>query len=111
MQRATMFLLLAIVLEVIATTALARSQSFSKLWPSVIAVLGYVGAFYFLSFPLRTMPTGVVYAIWSGLGIVLITIVAWVWAKQALDLAAVLGLAMIMGGVIVINLFSKSVSH
>lgn len=111
MQRATIFLLLAIVLEVIATTALARSHSFSKLAPSVIAVLGYVGAFSFLSFPLRVMPTGIVYAIWSGLGIVLITMVAWFWAKQALDMAAILGLAMIMGGVIVINLFSKSVTH
>ncbi|WP_444860514.1 DMT family transporter [Pseudogemmobacter lacusdianii] len=111
MQRATIFLLFAIVLEVIATTALARSQSFSKLWPSVIAILGYVGAFYFLSFPLRSMPTGIVYAIWSGLGIVLITIVAWIWARQTLDLAAILGLALIMGGVLVIHLFSKSVGH
>ena len=111
MQRATIFLLLAIVLEVIATTALARSQSFTKLLPSLIAILGYVGAFYFLSFPLRVMPTGIVYAIWSGLGIVLITMVAWLWAKQSLDMPAILGLALIMAGVLVIHLFSKSVSH
>ena len=111
MQKAMVFLMLAIVLEVIATTALARSQSFSRLWPSVIAVLGYGGAFWFLSFPLRTMPTGVVYALWSGLGIVLITLVAWVWARQALDPAALLGLSLIMAGVLVIHLWSKSVPH
>ncbi len=111
MQKAMVFLVLAIVLEVIATTALARSQSFSRLWPSVIAVLGYAGAFWLLSYPLRSMPTGVVYALWSGLGIVLITLVAWVWAKQTLDMAAILGLALIMAGVLVIHLWSKSVPH
>ncbi len=111
MQKAMIFLILAIVLEVVATTALARSQSFSRLWPSVVAVLGYAGAFWFLSFPLRVMPTGVVYALWSGFGIVLITLVAWLWAKQALDLAAILGLGLIMAGVLVIHLFSKSVPH
>ena len=111
MQKAMIFLILAIVLEVVATTALARSQSFSRLWPSVLAVLGYAGAFWFLSFPLRVMPTGVVYALWSGFGIVLITLVAWLWAKQALDLAAMLGLGLIMAGVLVIHLFSKSVPH
>lgn len=111
MQKAMIFLVMAIVLEVIATTALARSQSFTRLWPSLISVLGYAGAFWFLSFPLRHMPTGVVYAIWSGLGIVLITMVAWIWAKQALDLAAILGLALILAGVLVIHLFSRSVPH
>lgn len=111
MQKAMIFLILAIVLEVVATTALARSQSFSRLWPSVVAVLGYAGAFWFLSFPLRVMPTGVVYALWSGFGIVLITLVAWLWAKQTLDLAALLGLGLIMAGVLVIHLFSKSVPH
>ena len=111
MQKAMIFRVMAIVLEVIATSALARSQSFTRLWPSVISVVGYAGAFWFLSFPLRHMPTGVVYAIWSGLGIVLITMVAWIWAKQALDLAAILGLALILAGVLVIHLFSRSVSH
>ena len=111
MQRAMIFLVLAIVLEVIATTALARSQSFTRLWPSLLAVAGYAGAFWFLSFPLRHMPTGVVYAIWSGLGIVLITAVAWVWQRQVLDGAALLGLGLILAGVMVINLFSTTVSH
>lgn len=102
------FLLAAITLEVVATTALARSASFTRLVPSVVAVLGYAGAFWFLSVPLRTMPTGVVYAIWSGLGIVLITSVAWGWFRQSLDGPALLGMGMILAGVLVIHLFSTT---
>lgn len=105
------YLIVAIVLEVIATTALARSMSFSRLVPSLVAVVGYAGAFWFLSVPLRSLPTGVVYAIWSGLGIVLITAVAWVWQRQVLDGAAVAGMGLILAGVVVINLFSASVGH
>eukprot|EP01031_Cornospumella_fuschlensis_P010127 gene10127-12421_t len=78
--------------NVVATTALARSASFTRLVPSLIAIFGYAGAFWLLSVPLRVLPTGVVYALWSGLGIVLITAVAWVWQKQVLDTAALLGL-------------------
>jgi small multidrug resistance pump len=103
--------LAAIVLEVVATTALARSASFTRLVPSLIAIFGYAGAFWLLSVPLRVMPTGVVYALWSGLGIVLITAVAWVWQKQVLDTAALLGLGLIMAGVLVIHLFSSAVNH
>lgn len=110
-SKSSIFLVAAIVAEVIATTALARSESFTKLLPTLIAVAGYAAAFWFLSFPLRTMPTGIVYAIWSGLGIVLITAVAWIWSKQSLDLPAVVGLGLIMAGVMVINLFSRSVGH
>lgn len=98
----------AILTEAIATIALAASQSLTKLVPSIISVVCFVAAFWLLSFPLRTMPTGIVYAIWSGLGIVLITAVAWVWAKQALDVPALIGMALITAGVIVINVFSKS---
>ncbi|HQU66766.1 MAG TPA: multidrug efflux SMR transporter [Albidovulum sp.] len=111
MLRAYAFLLIAIVAEVIATTALARSDSFSRLWPSVVTVTGYAVAFACLSVPLRTMPTGVVYAIWSGVGIVLIALVAYFWSKQTLDPPAITGLALIIAGVAVINLFSKSVGH
>lgn len=111
MLRTYLFLFGAIVLEVVATTALARSASFTRLVPSLIAIFGYAGAFWLLSVPLRVMPTGVVYALWSGLGIVLITAVAWVWQKQVLDTAALLGLAMILAGVLVINLFSNAVNH
>jgi small multidrug resistance pump len=98
----------AILTEAIATIALAASNSLTKLAPSIISVVCFVAAFWLLSFPLRTMPTGIVYAIWSGLGIVLITAVAWVWAKQALDVPALIGMALITAGVIVINVFSKS---
>lgn len=111
MLRTYLFLFGAIVLEVVATTALARSASFTRLVPSLIAIFGYAGAFWLLSVPLRVLPTGVVYALWSGLGIVLITAVAWVWQKQVLDTAALLGLAMILAGVLVINLFSNAVNH
>ena len=105
------WLAIAIVAEVIATTALARSESFSRLVPSLVAVVGYAAAFWFLSTPLRTMPTGIVYAIWSGLGIVLIALVAWVWSKQPLDLAAIVGLGLILAGVVVVNVFSHTVKH
>lgn len=111
MLRTYLFLLAAIVLEVVATTALARSASFTRLVPSLIAIFGYAGAFWLLSVPLRVMPTGVVYALWSGLGIVLITAVAWVWQRQILDTAALLGLGLIMAGVLVIHLFSTTVNH
>lgn len=106
-----MFLIVAIVAEVIGTTALARSDGFTRLTPSLITVVGYAVAFYCLSFPLRVMPTGVVYAIWSGMGIVLISFVAWFWFKQTLDFAALLGLGFIITGVVIVNVFSKSVSH
>lgn len=111
MLKAYAFLVAAIVAEVIATTALARAEGFTRLWPSVLTVAGYIVAFWCLSFPLRVMPTGVVYAIWSGLGIVLIALVAFFWAKQALDGPAIAGLGLILAGVLVINLFSRSVGH
>lgn len=106
-----LFLVIAIVAEVIATTALASSQSFTRPVPTATAILGYAVAFWLLSFPLRIMPTGVVYAIWSGMGIVLITAVAWIWRKQSLDVPALVGLALILAGVVVVNLFSKAVTH
>ncbi len=106
-----LFLVVAIAAEVVATTALARSESFTRLWPSVVTVVGYGVAFYFLSFPLRVLPTGVVYAVWSGLGIVFIAAIAWLVYGQKLDLPAILGLALIVAGVAVVNLFSKTVGH
>lgn len=104
-------LFFAIVAEVVATTALARTDGFTRLWPSVVTIAGYAIAFWSLSFVLRVMPTGVVYAIWSGLGIVLVALVAWVWARQTLDLPAIVGLGLIVAGVAVINLFSQTVGH
>jgi small multidrug resistance pump len=105
------YLAVAIVAEVIATTALRAADGFTQLWPSLISVAGYVVAFYFLSLTLRTMPVGIAYAIWSGVGIVLISLAGWLIYKQLLDLPAVIGMALIMAGVIVINLFSKTAVH
>jgi small multidrug resistance pump len=104
-------LAVAIVAEVIATSALNASAGFTRLVPSILVVAGYGVAFYCLSLTLRTMPMGIVYAIWSGVGIVLISIVGWALFRQALDLPAVIGIALIMAGVLVINLFSKTAGH
>ncbi len=104
------FLLTAIVLETIATSALKSSDQFTKLGPSIITVLGYVGAFYCLSLTLKTIPVGIAYALWSGIGIILITIVGIVVYKQTPDLPAIVGLAFILVGVIVINVFSKTMA-
>jgi len=102
---------LAIVAEVIATTALKASDSFSRLGPSVITTIGYGCACWCLAHAMKTVPVGVGYAIWSGVGIVLITGLAWVLFKQRLDLPAMAGMGLILSGVLVINLFSKSAGH
>lgn len=106
-----LLLLAAIASEVIATSALQASQQFTRFWPSVIVILFYSSAFYFLSHVLRFMPVGVAYAIWSGLGIMLITMIGYVVFRQTLDLPAIIGLILILAGVLIINLFSKTVSH
>jgi small multidrug resistance pump len=110
-SRTYLLLTAAIVAEVIATTALAGSAGMTRLWPTLTALVGYGAAFWLLSWTLQAMPTGVVYAIWSGLGIVLVTAVAWVWSKQTLDLPAILGMGLIVAGVFVVNVFSKTVGH
>ena len=101
----------AIVAEVIATSALKASAGFTRLWPSVIVVLGYGVAFYGLSLTLQSMPVGVAYAIWSGLGIVLIAVVGWLAFGQRLDAWAMVGMSLIVAGVLVMNLLSKSSAH
>ena len=103
-------LVLAIAAEVVATTALAQSESFTRLGPSLITVTGYAVAFYFLSVALRVMPTGLVYAVWSGMGVVFITAIGWVWFGERLDWPAILGLALIVVGVVMVN-FSRTVPH
>ncbi|GAB2460747.1 SMR family transporter [Comamonas humi] len=105
------YLLTAITAEVIATSSLKASNGFTRLGPSVLTVLGYGVAFYCLSLTLRHMPVGVAYAVWSGLGVVLITAVSWVLFGQKLDLPALLGMGLIVAGVLVMNLFSKTVGH
>jgi small multidrug resistance pump len=104
-------LAIAIVAEVIATSALKASDGFSRVWPSTVVVAGYGVAFFFLSITLRTVPTGIAYAIWSGAGIVLISAIGWIWFRQALDAPAMIGLGLIVAGVAVVNLFSRSVPH
>lgn len=105
------FLVIAIVSEVIATSALKSSAGFTRLWPSIIVVSGYASAFYFLSLTLNVIPIGIAYAIWSGVGVALIALISWLYFKQPLDFAAIVGLLLIVAGVLVINLFSKSVAH
>jgi small multidrug resistance pump len=106
-----LYLAIAIVAEVIATSFLKSTDGFSKLVPSIVVICGYATAFYFLSLTLRAMSVGIVYAIWCGAGIVLVALIAWLVFGQKLDLPAVLGMALIIGGVAVINIFSKSVAH
>ncbi len=108
---AWLYLFIAIVAEVIATSMLKLSNEFTRLGPSIIVVLGYATAFYFLSLTLRTIPIGVAYAMWSGVGIFLVTIIAWIFYQQKLDWAAILGIGLIFCGVLVINLFSKVTPH
>lgn len=105
------FLFLAIVSETIATSTLKSSEGFSRLWPSVITVVGYVVAFYFLSLTLRTIPVGIAYAIWSGVGVVLITLVGWFIFGQKLNAPALIGMGLIVCGVLVMNLFSTAMGH
>jgi small multidrug resistance pump len=105
------YLLIAVAFEVTATMALKETDGFTRLWPSLISIVGYALTFYFLSLMLRTLPVGIVYALWCGLGIFFLVAVAWIFYRQALDLPALLGLGLIVAGVAVINLFSKSIPH
>ncbi|GGY63931.1 multidrug efflux SMR transporter [Pseudoduganella sp. SL102] len=106
-----LYLAIAIVAEVIATSALKASEGFTRTIPSILVVIGYGVAFYMLSLTLRTIPMGVVYAIWSGAGIVLITLVGYFLFQQRLDLPALVGIGLIVAGVLVMQLFSKSTAH
>lgn len=105
------YLAIAILAEVIATSALKTSDEFSRIGPSILVVVGYAVSFYFLSLALKSIPLGVAYAIWAGVGVALIAIVATVVYKQTPDLPAILGICLIVAGVIVINLFSSSSGH
>lgn len=106
-----LFLAIAIVSETIATSALKSSAGFTRLMPSLLVVVGYGLAFYFLSLTLRTIPIGIAYAVWSGVGIVLIALVGWLVFGQKLDTPALLGMGLIVAGVVVMNVFSKTAQH
>lgn len=105
------YLAISIVAEVVATSALKASEGFTRLVPSVIVAIGYAISFYFFSLTLRVMPVGIVYAIWSGVGIVLIAAIGWLLYGQKLDVAAMVGMSLIVAGVLVVNLLSDSTAH
>ncbi|WP_372615099.1 DMT family transporter [Aquicoccus sp.] len=111
MHLAYIYLVIAILTETIGTTALQASQQFSRLAPSIIVVLAYGTSFWFMALALKFMPVGLVYAIWSGLGIVFIAMIGFVVFQQRLDLPAVLGIGMIVAGIVVIQLFSNTNTH
>ena len=108
MKMGYLYLGIAVAAEVIATSALKASDGFTRPLPTVVVALGYGVAFYFLSLVLKTVPVGVAYAIWSGLGVVLVALLSWWLFGQKLDLAALLGMGLIVAGVLVMNLFSSS---
>lgn len=105
------FLTVAIISEVVGTSSLKYAEGFTKFWPSTIVIIGYAAAFYFLSLTLKSMPVGIAYAIWSGAGTALIVLIAWIFLGQKLDMAAVIGILLIISGVLVLNIFSKSLGH
>lgn len=111
MPKSYLFLIAAIAAETIGTTALQASQQFTRLVPSVIVVIGYAVSFYLLALALKTIPVGIAYAIWSGLGIVFIAMIGYAVFGQRLDWPALFGMAMILGGILVIHLFSKTAPH
>ena len=108
---AYLYLAVAILAETIATSTLKASEEFTKLVPSIIVLIGYGVSFYFMTLVLRTIPIGITYAIWSGIGIVFIAAVGAIIYKESLDLPAIIGMGLIIIGVVVIHLFSKTVSH
>lgn len=108
---AWIYLSIAIIAEVIATSFLKASDGFTKLLPSLAVVAGYVTAFFFLSLTLKEIPVGVAYAVWSGAGVTLIAAIGWIFLGQKLDAAAMAGMGLIVAGVVVLNLFSRATAH
>ena len=105
------YLFIAVIAETVGTSAIQASKQFTRFWPSVVVVIGFAIAFYFLSLTLKTMPVGIMYAMWSGLGIVLISLIGLFVFGQKLDLPALLGMAMIVAGIVIIHLFSTTSTH
>ena len=111
MPKHYLILLIAVATETIGTSALQASQQFTRFWPSVLVVVAYAASFYLLALTLKYIPVGIMYAMWSGLGIVFIALIGWLVFRQNLDLPAILGMAMILGGILVIHLFSNTATH
>jgi small multidrug resistance pump len=110
MLKTYLFLILAIIAEIVAANALKSSNQFTKLWPSVLSLSCYGVSLFLLTLVLKKIPLGVTYAIWSGVGILFVALIGVLYHKEVLDWPAVLGMALIIGGVIIINLFSKTVN-
>jgi len=110
-MKSWVYLLVAIIVEMVGTSGLKASDGFSKLWPSLLTIGAYGTSFFFLSLTLRTIPVGIAYAVWGGVGIVLLTLVGWLYFGQRLDAPAIMGTILIVSGVVVLNLFSKTVPH
>ena len=110
-MKTVLILLIAIIAEVAATSALKAAEGFTRLLPSIVVVIGYAIAFTCLSLTLKTIPLGVAYAIWSGVGTALVALVGWLYYKQPLDLPGMIGIALIVSGTIVLNLFSRVAAH
>lgn len=106
-----LYLIIAILSEVLATLTLKSSDAFTRLFPSLIVIAGYGSAFYFLSLTLRTIPIGIAYAVWSGVGVVLVCLLGWILYDQKLNAAAIFGIFLIVIGVVILNLFSESNNH
>jgi small multidrug resistance pump len=104
-------LAIAIVAEVIATSTMKATNEFTRFWPSVVVILGYGTGFYFMTISMRVLPIGIMYALWSGVGILVVSIMGWVIYRQALDIPAIIGMSFIIAGVVVINVYSKSIGH
>jgi small multidrug resistance pump len=111
MLKVYLMLIVAVMAETAATSALQASQQFTRLGPSIVVVIGYALAFYFLALTLKVLPVGIAYAMWSGLGIVFIALIGYLVFGQKLDTPAILGTVMILGGIVVIQLFSKATPH
>lgn len=105
------YLSIAILSEVVATSALKSAEGFTRLWPSLLVVIGYASAFYFLSLTLRSIPLGIAYAIWSGVGVALVSIVGWLIYQQSLSTGALIGITLIVAGVVVLSLSSTTMGH
>ncbi len=105
------FLVVAMLCEIVGTCVLKAADGFTRAVPSVVVIVTYTVSFYFFSLALRVIPVGIAYAIWSGVGIMAIAVIGWLYYGQALDTAAILGLGLIIAGVVVLSLFSKTVAH
>jgi small multidrug resistance pump len=104
-------LAIAILAEVIATSTMKATNEFTRFWPSLVVVVGYGTGFYFMTISMRVLPIGIMYALWSGVGILVVSIMGWVIYRQVLDFPAIIGMSLIIAGVVVINVFSNSIGH